>query len=236
MRTSTRSGLYNETVERIGLDVVSGAYGPGERLATLEDFAEELGVSRTVMREAIRLLIDKGLIKSRPRVGTTVAEPSDWKLGDADVLHWIMSARPGDMLTHVAEVRLVVEPAAAGLAARRRQPDHLAALDSSFRRMCDAADDYEAYIVADLEFHNTILRAAANPILTQMLATVRTALEGVRRLTVTVAEGPTSTLEMHDRVRLAIRDRQQELATDAMRELISISTEHLCRVLLEPES
>ncbi len=227
----SRGGLHDQTVERIGTGVIDGSYQPGQRLATQDELAEELGVSRTVIREAVRLLSDKGLLKSRPKIGTTVAEQQDWNLADADVLRWLLVARQSETLAHVAEVRLVVEPAAAGLAAKRRTEAHVATLNDSFQRMTDSVDNYPAYIAADLDFHGTILEAGSNPLLNQMLGTVRAALEGVRQVTVQVEEGPGSTLELHGRVRDAILDKDSTKAVAVMAELIEVSNEHLYRRL-----
>ena len=101
------------------------------------------------------------------------------------------------MLTHVAEIRLVVEPPAAGLAAARRDNSHIEGLEAAFREMALAVEDHSASIAADLAFNRLILDAAGNPVLTQMVETIRLALEGVRQVTVTFDEGPASTLELH---------------------------------------
>ena len=120
----TGTGLRQRTVESIGYRIIDSTYPPGHRFANQEDLSAELGVSRTVVREALGLLRDKGLIESRPKAGTVVADHRSWNLLDPDVLRWSIAARSAPTtLSHVAEVRLVIEPQAARLAARRRNDE-----------------------------------------------------------------------------------------------------------------
>ena len=122
--TRTGTGLRQRTVERIGYSIIDSTYPPGHRFANQDDLSVELGVSRTVVREALGLLRDKGLIESRPKAGTVVANHRSWNLLDPDVLRWSIAARSAPTtLSHVAEVRLVIEPEAARLAARRRSDE-----------------------------------------------------------------------------------------------------------------
>ena len=233
--TRTGTGLRQRTVERIGYGIIDSTYPPGHRFANQDDLSVELGASRTVVREALGLLRDKGLIESRPKAGTVVANRRSWNLLDPDVLRWSIAARSAPTtLSHVAEVRLVIEPEAARLAARRRSDEAADMLVDLYAAMADAVSNFSRYIAADLEFHDAVFRAAANPVLAQMAETIRIALEGSRRLTVQVPGGPATTLGLHAEVAHAIRRRDEDEAARVMTELIEVSANDLLRVLQAP--
>lgn len=233
----TGTGLRQRTVESLGSRIIDSTYPPGHRFANQEDLSAELGVSRTVVREALGLLRDKGLIESRPKAGTVVADRRSWNLLDPDILRWSIASRSAPTtLSHVAEVRLVIEPEAARLAARRRSDQGAKELQALYEAMAAVVGDFNRYIEADLAFHDAVFQAAANPVLARMAETIRVALEGSRRVTVQVPGGPATTLEHHARVARAIGDRDESEAMRAMAELIEVSASHLLRVLEAPES
>ena len=226
------TGLRQLTVESIGYRIIDGTYPPGHRFANQDALSAELAVSRTVVREALGLLQDKGLITSRPKTGTTVADKDSWNLLDPDVLRWSIASRSGPTtLTQVAEVRRIVEPAAAGLAARRRSDEAAEEILHLYEAMAKVVDDYHRYIDADLAFHEAVFRAAANNILARTAGMIRSALEGSRRLTVQVPGGPATTLELHAEVARAIERQDEVEAERLMAELIEVSTSHLLRML-----
>ena len=229
------TGLRQRTVESIGFRIIDSTYPPGHRFANQEDLSAELGVSRTVVREALGLLRDKGLIESRPKAGTVVAGYRSWNLLDPDILRWSIASRSAPTtLSHVAEVRLVIEPEAARLAARRRSDAAAEELVRLYDAMAAVVSDFTRYIEADLAFHDAVFRAAANPVLAQMAETIRVALEGSRRLTVQVPGGPATTLELHAEVAQAIGRRDEDEAARVMTELIEVSANDLLRVLQSP--
>lgn len=233
--TRTGAGLRQQTVERIGYGIVDSTFPTGHRFASQDDLSVELGVSRTVLREALGLLRDKGLIESRPKVGTVVASPRSWNLLDPDVLRWSIAARSAPTtLGHVAEVRLVIEPEAARLAARRRSDEAADELVNLHQAMARTVADFPRYIEADLAFHDAVFRAAANPVLAHMAGTIRVALEGSRELTVQVPGGPATTLDLHLDVAHAIRRQDEDEAAKVMTELIEVSADDLLRMLKAP--
>src|SRR5947209_10892524 len=125
-------GLHGQIVHAIGRQIVSGAVRPGEVLS----LPEGLPASRTVLREAIKVLAAKGLVESRPKTGTRVRAPQSWNQLDPDVLAWQQEGMPQPaFLRKLTEVRLIVEPAAAERAAQRARPAALAALDAAFGDM-----------------------------------------------------------------------------------------------------
>lgn len=159
-------GLHGQMVEEIGGRIVRGHYAPGSPLYA-EALEAEFDVSKTVIREAIRVLAAKGLVETRQRRGTVVMPRTHWGLLDSDVLRWQSGGQPDfDFLENLAEVRFIVEPAAAGLAAKRRTDDDLDALDEALQSM--AAADPDAAVAADVRFHRAVLEAAHNELLTEM--------------------------------------------------------------------
>lgn len=216
-----RGGLHGQVVHTIGRRILSGAIRPGELLPT----DPALRASRTVLREAIKVLAAKGLVESRPKTGTRVRSPQSWNLLDPDVLAWQQEGTPQPaFLRKLTEVRLIIEPAAAERAALRAGPAALAALEAAFRDM-DAAMarspvDYESFDQADIRFHRAILQACDNDVLEQMSAMVYSALLVSFHATSRLPGRARSSLPRHRAILEAIRGHQPRRAGAAMRRLV----------------
>jgi GntR family galactonate operon transcriptional repressor len=171
-------GLHGQTVERLGVRIVGGTYKQGDPLLA-EQLERDLDVSKTVVREALKVLAAKGLVESRQKRGTVVLPRQAWNLLDADVLRWQGSDRQPDydFLENLAEVRAIFEPAAARLAASRRTAEDLQALEEALQAMADAGDDADAMVAADVRFHRATLEAAHNELLTRMEVVLITGLQ-----------------------------------------------------------
>jgi DNA-binding FadR family transcriptional regulator len=221
-RTYPRRGLHGELVHAIGLQIVRGELRPGDSLPLDGDGAAESGVSRTVHREAIKVLAAKGLVVSRPKTGTQVRERRFWNLIDPDVLAWRIAAEPGDeFFLEIFELRRLIEPRAAALAAERATDEEVAELEESFATMsASVADDREAYIAADLRFHAVILDASHNELLAHLGATLRAVFRASFTRTQRVA---VETLGLHEAVLAAIRESDGDVAEAAMLEVIETS-------------
>lgn len=163
----TLRGLHGETVETIGSRIVHGYYSPGRQLPP-QQLEQELGISSTVLREAMRVLAAKGLVESRQKLGTVVKPRSSWSLLDADLLRWQEGHEDASFLYDLAEVRFIIEPATARLAAVRRTDTDLQRLRGSLQAMADAGTDATGVIDADLSFHRALLSAAHNELLSRM--------------------------------------------------------------------
>ena len=228
-----RGGLHGQIVHAIGRRIVSGAIRPGELLPA----ESHLKASRTVVREAIKVLAAKGLVESRPKTGTRVRPAASWNLLDPDVLAWQQEGMPRPaFLRKLTEVRLIVEPAAAELAARRARASALSALDAAFREMADALRrdrlDYEAFNQADIRFHRAILQACENDVLEQMSAMVYSALLVSFQATSRLPGRARASLPRHRAILEAIRAHDSRRAGAAMRRLVqgtAVSIEHLPR-------
>ena len=148
-----------------------------------EDLGGSLSASRTAYREAIRFLAGKGLIAARPRSGTRVAQREHWNLLDPDVLRWSLAAAANEgVIRDLFEIRLLIEPGCARLAAERRRPEHLARLALALRGMTESPPYSDANIAADLDFHAAIFDASGNLPLRTLSEVVATTLIWSMRL------------------------------------------------------
>jgi DNA-binding FadR family transcriptional regulator len=223
-----RGGLHGQIVHAIGRRIVNGAIRPGEILPA----DAHLHASRTVLREAIKVLAAKGLVESRPKTGTRVRAPESWNLLDPDVLAWQQEGTPQPVfLRKLAEVRLIVEPAAAELAAKRARAPELAALDAAFRDMKAALarkpSDYEAFDQADIVFHRAILQACHNDVLEQMSAMVYSALLVSFHATSRLPGRARDSLPRHRAIFEAIQTHDPRRAGAAMRRLVQSTAEEI---------
>lgn len=216
--------LHGEIARRVGVAIVSGRYAPGDLLDNEIASSEQLAVSRTAYREAVRILAAKGLVSARPKVGTRVNPKSDWTLLDPDVLDWIFESEPDRrLLESLFELRKVVECAAAGLAARRRSRGHIEAMRSALERMARHTLAAPEGRQADLDFHATLLDATRNPFLVSLTTGVSAAIR-----TTTLfkqREHPLRRDPMPDHCRVfdAIVAANPQRAEGAMRELIELA-------------
>ncbi|SDN69677.1 DNA-binding transcriptional regulator, FadR family [Methylobacterium phyllostachyos] len=155
--------IHGSVARDLGVAILGGRYAPGDVLPGEIEFAEQLKVSRTAYREAIRILSAKGLVESRPRTGTRVSQRSRWNLLDPDILAWAFESEPSEtFIRDLFELRMIVEPAAAALAAERRSGLDLARMGHALEEMGRhglSTDDGRA---ADQAFHTAILEAARN--------------------------------------------------------------------------
>jgi len=228
---SARS-LPGRLVHEIGAQIVSGALAPGTVLPNESDWGAQLGVSRTVLRETTKLLISKGLIESRPKTGTRVREPAYWHLLDPDVLAWQLSATPlNRFVRELFELRRVVEPAVAALAAARCSKRQIEELVVAYEGMVAAGNDNRRFIGPDIRFHQTILNAVDNSLLRALGVVVETALALTLRLSLDNPRGQSHAIPLHRAVLEAVRAHDAQAAEKAMRRLIDDAESDVTRAL-----
>lgn len=177
------ANLHSELVDMLGLRIVRGDYPPGARI-DVDSLEPEFGVSKTAIREALRVIREKGLIDSWPKRGTIVNDRKAWKLLDSDVIMWRRSARRDDdrLLTELSQLRDVIEPAAAKLAAQYRQPEDIEALRRAFAEFESAGRDIERLAAADQDFHLHLLRATHNELMMRLDVVIVHALSARNRI------------------------------------------------------
>ena len=206
-------------LDAVGRAVVLGEYEE-RAFPTEADLAVHYGVSRSVTREALKMLAAKGLLSARPKQGTFVRPQEHWNLFDTDVLRWLLDRKFSiALLRQFSELRAGVEPAAAALAARRARPAQVAAIAAGLQRMRDAELGHDDALEADIDFHVAILRASGNPFYIQFRDIVATALRTSIRFTNRIA-GRTASIADHAAVHDAIAGGDEASAFAAMRKLI----------------
>ncbi|MEZ2417939.1 FadR/GntR family transcriptional regulator [Luteibacter sp. RCC_6_2] len=219
----TARGLHNLVVQQLGRLIVSGELAPGEGLPREEVLAERLNVSRTALREAMKVLVAKGLIESRQRTGARVREAIHWNQLDADVLAWRCASMPTESFVEkLVEMRELIEPGAAAAAARRRTDAQLVTLKAAYDAMA-ASEDLDAWAQADLAFHETLLRATNNELMVSLFSVIETALGTFFLLSARNAANFKAALPHHEKVYEAVRRRQPEVARQAMLRMVSES-------------
>jgi DNA-binding FadR family transcriptional regulator len=205
---------------KIGRRIVSGQYRPGDTLPTEPRIQAEFGVSRTAVREAIRLLSAKGLTASRPKIGTRVRPTVDWNMLDPDVLRWQLDQSPSEEFIHALfEMREIIEPAAAERAAERATPEELDRMGVAMEGIQNEARASPEQIKADIDFHMAILEASRNPLLRSVGAMIASALSISFSLGWRTVMAEDAVLQ-HRAVYDAIRRRDGEQAFLAMRKLL----------------
>lgn len=221
-QTSSAAGrnLTYAMLDEVGREIVTGAYEQRD-FPTEAELAREHGVSRSVTREAVKMLTAKGLLTARPRKGTTVLPASSWNLFDPDVLRWLLERKFSlRLLREFTELRIAIEPAAAALAAQAADSAGIAAIAAGFRRMEAAEAGSDDPLEADIAFHIALLSASANPFYVQFRDVVSTALRTSIRFT-NQFKGRTASLPAHGEVLTAIEARDPVRARTAMAAIIS---------------
>jgi DNA-binding FadR family transcriptional regulator len=216
-----RRGIHADLVWEIGLRIVRGDYAPGDTLPRADLWAEELGVSRTVVREVTRVLAEKGLVESRQRLGTKVRPRTAWNLVDPEVIAWQREAGPGlQFFRDLSDVRVAIESTAARLAAERATAEEIAGMHAHYAHMKERIHDPAAYAAADLDLHAAILRATHNELLALLTHTISEGLIASRDVTVRSPGANLRSMPLHAGVVDAIEKRDGNLAAARMTELV----------------
>ena len=206
-------------LEELGRAIVTGKYDK-ERFPTEDELTARYNVSRTVTREAVKMLTAKGLLKAKPRAGTTVQPPSAWSVFDPDVLRWMLERKFSlELLRHFNELRVAIEPQAAALAAYAEPGPAHATIEAGLQRMEAAERGEEDTLEADIAFHIAVLEASANPFFLQFRDTVATALRTSIRFT-NRFKGRSADVAAHRAVFTAIQERNPQKARAAMSTII----------------
>ncbi len=208
----------------LGLQIVSGRYRPGEVLNGEIETSGRLHVSRAAYREAVRILAAKGLVKALRKVGTRVTPREEWHLLDPDVIGWIFEYEPDDeTLASLFELRRMVEPEAAALAAVRRSEGDLQAMAGALKGMARYGLQSKAGRTADQTFHAALLRATGNAFVASLIAGVGAAVTWTTFYKGTHSHQLRDSLPDHERVYEAIARRDAAAARAAMTELVDLA-------------
>ncbi len=230
-----RRGLHGKVVDDLGKRIVGGDIAPGVTLDP-DALEREFGISRTVVREAVKVLETKGLIEARPKRGTVVRPRAEWNLLDPEVVAWCFERGPDpQFLASLNEVRQIIEPAAARLAAERASVEDVAILREALAALRADRGDIDASTEDDVALHRAILAATGNELLGRVGSLIEAGLRGRDRLA--FAHGWDSDyLERHADVVDAIADGDGARAETAMRRLVDDAAADTGRVLREKTS
>jgi DNA-binding FadR family transcriptional regulator len=206
-------------LDAVGRAIVIGEY-QGAQFPTEADLGKQYGVSRTVTREALKMLAAKGMLNARPKQGTFVEPQEQWNLFDTDILRWLLDRKvSAKLLRQFNELRIGVEPRAAALAAQRARPAQVASIAAGLNRMRVAEKGFDDALEADIAFHVAVLNASCNPFYAQFKDIVATALRTSIRFTNRVA-GRTASIDDHAAVYSAIAAGDENKAHAMMQNLI----------------
>lgn len=219
------SRLYEQIVEQIERSILQGSLKTGDQLPPERELAQQFGVSRTAVREAVKALREKGLVKLQPGRGTFITNGTSHAIRQS--LHFMTSIGQLDGLAYLSEVRAVIEPGIAALAATRVEESHLAEMRNAISVMDQSGQNPDAYIEADLDFHLALAEAVANPIILTLLDSIVDLLREQRLRIFWVPGGPErgqvhhkrilQAVEQHDpaQARLAMSAHLQQVTVDA---------------------
>jgi DNA-binding FadR family transcriptional regulator len=224
--------VHGSTVDFLGEAIVGGRYAVGASLPAEPLLCEELGVSRTVIRESVKSLVAKGLISTGPKVGTRVLPDENWNWFDPDVVNW--QGRVGltaEFLRDLQELRRLIEPAAVRLAAERATPADIAQIEAAFAGMKKAVFEGGDYITYDLRFHQGLLRACGNRMMVQMSKAIGALLRTSFEISTIRKDGPKHSLPLHRAVLDAVIARNPAKAEKAVLVLIDGARDDIEQVL-----
>jgi len=209
------SRLYEQILQQIEDAILKGTLKPGDQLPAERDLAQQFGVSRTAVREAVKALREKGLVEAYSGRGTFVTDGTSQAVRQSlDLMMKI--GQPGGT-THLAEVRAILEPEIAALAAVRAEEEDIATMREAVAVMDRSGLDGDAFIEADLDFHLSLAEAAANPLILSLIDSIVGLLREQRMRVFKVDGGPERGQLHHKRILEAVERRDSEKAREAMR-------------------
>lgn len=220
MRAPPKNSVTYRLLESLGHEIVTGAYD-GRHFPTEAELSERYRASRSVTREAVKMLTAKGLLSARPRHGTVIEPESEWNLLDPDVLRWLLERKFSiALLAHFTEMRLGIEPAAAAFAATRADDAAIEQIRDALQRMYRAEEGDGDPLLSDIDFHVAILKATNNPFYAQLYELENTALRISIHFTNGI-QGHTASLPDHQAVFDAIEARDPDAARSHMHRIVA---------------
>lgn len=219
-------------LDKLGQAIVRGELAPGDPLPNADDWSASHGVSRTVLREVIKVLAGKGMVESRPKIGTRIRDRSEWNFLDPDVLLWRYGVTTdfGEARS-LFELRRAIEPMAGSLAALRADKADIAQLETLYENMELSVDDNERFAKADLDFHQAIMRMTGNELFGSLAALTETAMLISFRLSDDNPLGQRPSLPLHRRVCDCIACGDAAGTRAALIELLDLAEEDVNRSL-----
>ncbi|HWM40682.1 MAG TPA: FCD domain-containing protein [Streptomyces sp.] len=228
--------MHQQVVDELGRRIVNGLVEPDGSLPVEDALAAELGVSRGALREAVKALAAKGMLRTRPRTGTRVLPQEQWNHLDRDVLRWQQARDPRQLLRDTGELRRAVEPEAARLAARRAGPGHIRAMLEALEAMEAAASrpGLGEYVEADIAFHRALLDASGNRLFGSLGRALDVALEHSFAVSSRTPGAVEASLPSHRALAEAVDGGLPAEASAAILAIIDAAEQEIARSLLSP--
>jgi len=214
-RAVKTSRLFEQIVQQVEDSILQGQLKPGDQLPAERDLAQRFGVSRTAVREAVKTLREKGLVEAYSGRGTFVTNGTSQAMRQS--LDLMIRINPLEGSANLAELRLVLEPEIAGLAAARIEEQLLTTMREAVAVMSRNLHDPDAYVEADLDFHLALAEAAGNPLILSLLDSIVGLLRDQRSRIFNVDGGPERGQYHHKRILRAVEQGEPDLAREAMR-------------------
>ncbi len=219
-----RPRVRRNVTASIAQDIFADRYPAGSALPRENDLCDLYGVSRTVIRESLKVLESKGMLRGKPRIGTTVCDKDEWNILDGDVLDWMGPAiKDFDLLGCILEARRTIEPAAAEFAAERASTQEIADLDSAWRQMRDSANDPERFTEADMQFHTVLLNASHNQVFRRLSSAIHAALHYALHASNVAVESREDAVIIHGELVEALRLRDKARARDCSNRMLDLA-------------
>ncbi len=217
-------GVHATVLAEIGRKIVGGELAPGSALPSEADLCTAFGISRTALREALRVLASKGLVRAKQKIGTTVTPADHWNYLDSQVLSWGVASRGSTrLIEELYELRSLIEPLAAALAAQHATVRDISALEKAYDDMEVAGDDGERVAEPDVRFHRGIIAASGNRLFSSLAHAIGAALAVNFHFVRDAPRGHAFLLPAHKKILDAIKDRDVNAARVAMQRLIEVS-------------
>jgi len=214
-KTVQTSRLYEQIVQQIEESILNAQLKAGDQLPPERELAQQFGVSRTAVREAVKALREKGLVEAYSGRGTFVTNGTSHAMRQS--LDWLIKIGEPGNLAQLEEVREILEPDIAALAATRADEQHLATMREAVELMDRSRQDPDTYIEADLDFHLSLAEAAANPIILSLIDSIVGLLREQRMRIFRIEGGPERGQHHHKRILEAVERRDSQAAREAMR-------------------
>ncbi|MFS8049150.1 FadR/GntR family transcriptional regulator [Rhizobium sp. BR 314] len=223
-----RPRVRKSVTASIAEDICSERYPSGSLLPRENDLCAMYGVSRTVIRESLKVLESKGLVRGKPRIGTSVCEKDDWNILDQNVLEWMGPYIAAfDILGSILEARRTIEPAAAEYAAERATAQEIADLDNAWRQMRDSSHDPESFTEADVTFHKVLLSASHNQVFRRLSSAMHAGLRYALHASNVAAYSRDEAIVVHGQLVEALRLRDRAAARDCANRMLDLAARDL---------
>ncbi len=223
-----RPRVRRNVTAAIAEDICAERYASGSTLPRENDLCEIYGVSRTVIRESLKVLESKGLVRGKPRIGTSVCDKDDWNILDQDVLEWMgPHIADFDILGSILEARRTIEPAAAEYAAERATAREIADLENAWQQMRDSGDDPESFTEADVTFHKVLLGASHNQVFQRLSSAMHAGLKYALHASNVAADSRDEAIAVHGELVEALRLRDRDAARACAHRMLDLAARDL---------